>query len=290
MKKKTTLIIVAIVIAIIVIILCGYFFVVDIESKIPNPVKDNIQIETKEYMSRKVFIISPKNGKNDKVILYFHGGAYTAEMTNNHWNFLQNLSNDSKATIIVPDYPLAPKYTYKDVQKMSEALYKDVIKNVGDINLIIMGDSAGGGLALGLTENMSINNIELPTKTILISPWLDTTMSNTQIENIQHNDKDLNKFKLYSAGILYTRCKNEDNNAFVNPINGELSKLKNITIYIGTHDILNPDCHLLYDKAKKVGLDIKIREYEEAQHIWIINNEDDLAKKAYNDLLMEIGE
>ena len=59
-----------------------------------------------------------------------------------------------------------------------------------------MGDSAGGGLALGLEETLSLNNKQLPAKTILISPWLDTSMTNPKIDEIQPRDKVLNKFKL----------------------------------------------------------------------------------------------
>ena len=77
----------------------------------------------------------------------------------------------------------------------------------------------------------------------------------------------------------------------VNPINGPLSKLKNVIIYTGTYDILNLDTHLLQEKAKKEGIDIQIKEYEQAPHIWIINNinkQDELQLKAYQDLVCDI--
>lgn len=289
MKKKIVL---SAVISLILIIFAipGYYFVVDIESKTPGKNIEGIQIETTELMSRKVFTISPEKEKNTKTILYLHGGAYMAELTDYHWSFLQNLSKDTKSTIIVPDYPLAPKYTYKDVLEMSKSIYKDTINKVDSKNLVMMGDSAGGGLALGLEEYLNTNNIELPSKTILISPWLDTTMTNPKIEEVQPHDKELNKFKLYIAGALYSRGISENEKYFVNPLNGDLSKLKNIKIYTGTYDILNPDCYILHEKAKKNGVEIQIKEYETAPHIWIINNDDNLAKQAYNDLLIEMGE
>lgn len=284
--KKLILSIIIISVTILVTI-CGYFFIVDVSSEVPETNIEEIIIETKEFMSRKVFIISPKNENNERVILYFHGGAYMAEMTDKHWTFLQKLCNDTKCTIIVPDYPLAPKYTYKDVLKLSEAIYKDLISKVNTENIIMMGDSAGGGLALGLEETLGNSNIALPSKTILISPWLDTTMSNPKIPEVQPNDKDLNKFKLYVSGVLYSRWISENEKYFVNPLNGDLSKLKNITIFTGTYDILNPDCHLLQEKAQKAGADIKIKEYKTASHIWIINNTDNLANQTYEELALE---
>lgn len=290
MIKRIILEFILIVITVLVVI-CGYYLILDIESKAPEESDTEVSIETKEFMSRKVFVISPQNmEKSGKVILYFHGGAYMAEATQSHWDFLKKIVKDTKATVIMPDYPLTPKYTYKDVLNMVEPVYKEIISKVEDKNLIMMGDSAGGGMTLGLAEKLSINNIELPSKIILISPWLDVTMSNEKIDEVQKNDKDLNKAKLVLAGISYSRNLQKEDEYFVNPINGKLSKLKNVIIYTGTYDILNPDCHLLQQKAKESGveIEIEIKEYETAPHIWIVNNHDELAQKAYHDLVEEI--
>ena len=291
MIKRIIINLIAIIITIIVMIF-GYYMIIDIETKIPQKANESCDIETKEFMSRKIFIIKPKTEQlSKKVILYFHGGAYVAEATTLHWDFLEKLANDTKSTIVMPDYPLTPKYTYKDVFNMVEPLYKEIISKVDAKNLVMMGDSAGGGITLALAEKISQNNIQLPSKTILISPWLDVTLINEKIKEVQKNDKDLNKEKLLIAGISYARDEEGMKSYLVNPINGPLSKLKNVIIYTGTYDILNPDTHLLQEKAKKEGIDIQIKEYEQAPHIWIINNinkQDELQLKAYQDLVCDI--
>lgn len=291
MIKRIIINLIAIIITIIVMIF-GYYMIIDIETKIPQKANESCDIETKEFMSRKIFIIKPKTEQlSKKVILYFHGGAYVAEATTLHWDFLEKLANDTKSTIVMPDYPLTPKYTYKDVFNMVEPLYKEIISKVDVKNLVMMGDSAGGGITLALAEKISQNNIQLPSKTILISPWLNVTLTNEKIKEVQKNDKDLNKEKLLIAGISYARDEEGMKSYLVKPINGPLSKLKNVIIYTGTYDILNPDTHLLQEKAKKEGIDIQIKEYEQAPHIWIINNinkQDELQLKAYQDLVCDI--
>ena len=291
MIKRIIINLIAIIITIIVMIF-GYYMIMDIETKIPQKANESCDIETKEFMSRKIFIIKPKTEQlSKKVILYFHGGAYVAEATTLHWDFLEKLANDTKSTIVMPDYPLTPKYTYKDVFNMVEPLYKEIISKVDVKNLVMMGDSAGGGITLALAEKISQNNIQLPSKTILISPWLDVTLTNEKIKEVQKNDKDLNKEKLLIAGISYARDEEGMKSYLVNPINGPLSKLKNVIIYTGTYDILNLDTHLLQEKAKKEGIHIQIKEYEQAPHIWIINNinkQDELQLKAYQDLVCDI--
>ena len=294
MKKKIAKTIIGIIILIIAIIMLiiSFFLIMDIESKAPEEVQIDCNLETEEFIGRKVFIITPKNErKSEKVILYLHGGSYVAETSSNHWRFLEKLVKDTNATIILPDYPLTPKYTYKDVFTMITPLYKEIIEEVSTDNLILIGDSAGGGMSLALLEKLSSEKVEMPYKTILISPWLDVRLENPEIDKIQKYDKDLNKETLKIAGIAYA---GEDgmNSYLVNPIDGDLSKLKNVVIFTGTYDILNPDVHVLEEKAQKANVELKIKEYDGAGHIWFINNNSgkELDEKGYQDLLEEVEE
>ena len=267
-----------------------YFFNIDIETKEPTQIEEECKIDTYEFNGRKIFTVkNEKNIENKKYILYFHGGSYVAEATQNHWTFLENIVKDTGYEVIMPDYPLTPKYNYKDVYNMVEPLYKEIVEKVGKDNLIIMGDSAGGGLALGLYEKLAEDNIELPIKTILISPWLDVRLENEGINAIEKNDNILNKEALKLAGIAYA---GEDgiNSNLVNPIDGNLSKIANVKIFIGTYDILYPDCKLIKERADKVNGDVEIKEYDKAKHIWLIDNNSDeeTTQKAYNELIEEI--
>ena len=243
-------------------------------------------------MERNVFTVTQKNveeSDDQKYIIYFHGGSYVAEATQNHWDFLENIVKDTGYTVIMPDYPLTPKYHYQDVYNMVEPLYKEIVETVGSENVILMGDSAGGGLALGLYEKMAEETVVLPVKTILISPWLDIRLENKNIQEIEKRDTILNKEALRLAGIAY--AGNDGINRYlVNPIDGDVSTLQNIKIFIGTDDILNSDCHLLKEKADVANGDVEIKEYENAKHIWIIdhNSEEEVTKQAYNDVIKEL--
>ncbi len=290
MIKKVGIIITILLVIIIIIslLLFGYFKFIGLESKTPKEEKSWYSIENKKYMERNVFILTPSdNEPSGKVILYLHGGAYVGEIENEHWNFVEKLIKDTNNTIILPDYPLAPKYTYKDVFNMIEPLYKEIVDKVGADNIILMGDSAGGGMGIALLEKIALESeYEMPSKTILISPWLDVRLTNPEIDKIQKNDKELNKESLKLAGIAYAG-NDGINNYLVNPIDGDLSKLKNLTIFTGTYDILNPDVHILKEKAQNQGINIDAKEYEKAGHIWIVNQKGDkeLIEKAYQDLL-----
>ena len=294
MKKKIAKTITGIILLIMLMIMLiiTIYMLMDIESKAPEEIEIDCNLETEQFIGRKVFILTPKNTqKTNKVILYLHGGSYVAETSNDHWRFLEKVVNDTGATIILPDYPLTPKYTYKDVFTMITPLYKEIIEEVDINNLILMGDSAGGGMALALAERIGEENIQMPSKTILISPWLDIRLQNPEIDEVQKRDKELSKETLKLAGVAYAGEDGIDS-YLVNPIDGNLSKLKNVTILTGTNDILNPDVHVLQEKAKQIGVNIEIKEYESAGHIWIINNNssEELVQKGYDDLIKLVNE
>ena len=294
MKKKIAKTITGIILLIMLMIMLiiTIYMLMDIESKAPEEIEIDCNLEIEQFIGRKVFILTPKNTqKINKVILYLHGGSYVAETSNDHWRFLEKVVNDTGATIILPDYPLTPKYTYKDVFTMITPLYKEIIEEVDINNLILMGDSAGGGMSLALAERIGEENIQIPSKTILISPWLDIRLQNPEIDEVQKRDKELSKVTLELAGVAYAGEDGIDS-YLVNPIDGNLSKLKNVTILTGTNDILNPDVHVLQEKAKQIGVNIEIKEYESAGHIWIINNNssEELVQKGYNDLIKLVNE
>ena len=96
--KAMIKVIIALIVIIIMLTLLtiGYFIIVDIESKAPEEVKQACHLDIKEYKNRKVFIITPKEGTmNPLKILYFHGGSYVAEASKDHWDFIENIVEET---------------------------------------------------------------------------------------------------------------------------------------------------------------------------------------------------
>lgn len=296
-KKRKIVAIIATILFIIVIgdiLIYVYLFKGNITSKVPNDIREKCNIKEEKFQERNVFILNPKGGKKTKKsVFYLHGGSYMAELTPTYWNFLSDLTQDTGATIIVPDYPLAPQYHYTDVFEMITPLYKEVAKKVASEDLIIMGDSAGGGMALALVQTIGQEDeLAKPSKTILISPWLDVTMENPEIKKVQEKDKMLNTELLKLAGISYAGEGEDTKNHLISPIYGPIEECENVVIYTGTHDILNPDVHKLQSIAEKSGVEITVKETEGAVHDWVINKKqkegEDLVEKDYQELAEEI--
>ena len=278
-----------IVLAVLLLVLIIFCINIDNKSSIGKDIETSCNIETIEYDGRNIFVLTPKSEKkNDMIILYLHGGSYMGAMTNEHWDLYKDLINDLGCTIVAPDYPLTPKYTYKDVENMMYPFYEKLVDKIDTENFIFMGDSAGGGLALAITEKAGENNLKLPKRLILISPWLDVRLENPEIDEVQKRDPVLFKPTLKLAGEIYAG-NDGINNVFVNPIDGYIDNLPEITIFTGTNDILNPDVHKFEERLNNYGINIDIRETQGAVHIWILERENGKeeykAEEGYQDLV-----
>ena len=233
--------------------------------KVPRFINRKYNVKTMYIDDTPVYYVYPKETKASKGVLYLHGGAYVHTITIVHWMFLDKIMAKSNCYMVVPLYPLAPAYNYKDTFSVLTRLYDMVISDSG-VNLTIMGDSAGGGLSLALTQIAHEKGLKLFNNLIMISPWLDITMQNPEIKDILPKDPMLD-MSLEKEGLLYAGGENRTN-PYLSPIYGEINLPINMAILIGTSDIAYPDCKKLYFKAKEKGVNINYIEKENMMHCY----------------------
>lgn len=235
-----------------------------------------------------VFTLTSKAGKSKTHILYFHGGAYVQGFVKQHWEFLSMLVHQTHCTITAPAYPLAPQFTCVDAYNMLTPLYKEITSNAGAVNTILMGDSAGGGLALALAQKIKADNIPTPGKIILLSPWLDITLNNPEIKKIDSTDPFLSVKGLRKAGLSFAGDIDVDDFR-LSPINGSPEGVGEISIFIGSRDILVADARKFNTLAKEQGLSLNYNDYKDMVHVWMLLNfpESMKAKRQIIDLIAE---
>ena len=155
----------------------------------PSTILKRCYVHKFQLNGRNAFTLKPKStNTTGKHIFYLHGGAYVQGFNRFHWNFLAELVQRTNCTITAPDYPLAPVYTYKESFDMVLALYKQLFSIINANDLIIMGDSSGGGFALALSQEIRNEKIVQPAQIILLSPWLDISLTNPEIQHLEPND------------------------------------------------------------------------------------------------------
>lgn len=229
--------------------------------------KKEFSISIDQIGKRKIFTWAPKTGKTGKVVFYLHGGAYVHNILLVHWNMIAELIRQTKATFIIPDYPLAPESNYTEAYEMIEAVYDDLTASPIE-ELIFMGDSAGGGLALGLAQKLRIDGRKLPDQLILLSPWLDITMTDPKSREVQGSDILLKISGLVQAGLVW--AGGEDPwHPMISPLNGSFEDLPPISFFSSTNDILIADAHRLMEILESKNIPFNYYEYPGMFHGWM---------------------
>lgn len=216
------------------------------------------------------FVINPEDNSSDLTIFYLHGGGYWSQPLSFHFKFFQKVSQELQAQFILPVYPKAPSFHAIDVHKMIMERYLYLIhdKGIPADKIFLMGESAGGGLALSFLQVLKEQNIPMPKQAILISPWMDVTNTNPAMAEIQPHDPLLNIESLGYGGIIYAGDL-DPKNPLVSPIYGDIEGLPPITVFSGTHDILHADI-LKYSKiASERGEDVTLYTYEKMNHCFV---------------------
>ncbi|MHB1454879.1 MAG: alpha/beta hydrolase [Saccharofermentanales bacterium] len=235
----------------------------------PKLLYSKLKLKKTRVNKRNVYKIRPVTGRTKTHVLFLHGGGYINGFHLTHWVFLHSLASEARCTVIAPDYPLAPEFTFKDTFAMVIPIYKKLVQKAGAENIILMGDSAGGGFALALAQKMKKEGMAQPAQIILLSPWLDITLENKAVIIEDENDPILSIKGLQDIGKAY--AGNADPHDFMlSPINGPVEGLGKISLFIGTKEILEADARKFREIALSKGVDINYYEYQDMIHDWVL--------------------
>jgi acetyl esterase/lipase len=239
-------------------------------------IPDNVQrqcdvLHRKSATGRSIWELRKKNTETQQYILYLHGGAFVHNITKYDWELLNMIVQYTGYGIIVPDYPLAPEHNYKEVYSMVAPIYQELLQHVGSESVVLMGFSAGGGLALSLAQYAKEKSMAQPSQIILLSPLLDARLLNPEIVDIDKHDPYLDIGSLKKALLAYSGG-DDVGNYMISPINGPIEGLAPIHLFIGTHEILLPDARKLVVLAKEKNVQIEYHEYPKMYHAWVFLN------------------
>lgn len=228
-------------------------------------------VHEEELDGYPLYTVSPKTGghSDGKHVLYLHGGGYVLDMTWAHWNFIGRLIDATGVSVSVPIYPLAPESKCENLVALMHSLLQRLVIEHGGQNVSVVGDSAGGGLALALAQVMRDAGERLPAEMILLSPWLDVTASDPSQPEIEPKDplialKGLRCCAEFYAGDL------PKTDPRVSPLFGSMDGLPPVQIFTGTSDVLLTDARRLRDKLAQSGVLTDYHEYEDMFHVWML--------------------
>lgn len=213
------------------------------------------------------YVLNSDKKENTNKIMYFHGGAFISQPAPQHWKFLNRISEDTKTEIWVPIYPKVPYHNADYAYKRLMELYKVFADSVKEGKIILMGDSAGGNMVLGMAQQIKALDMKQPSELVMISPLFDATMSSPKIKEIEPKDVMLGSYGTRKCAEIWAGDK-DIRDPLVSPLYGDITGLGRMTIFTGTHDILNPDSHRFMEKVEKQQIAIDFNEKKQMQHVY----------------------
>jgi acetyl esterase/lipase len=240
---------------------------------LPLLLGETVQHTTYDGMS--VVQITPAHPDGNDVIA-IHGGAFILPPTIFHWIDYSLMAYQTGATIEVPIYPLMQQGgTAGVVVPKIAGLISTEITAYGASHVSVLGDSAGGNLALASVEYLVANNQAVPASMVLLSPWLDVSDTNPNIAYV--HDPYLPPLGSGAQDIGKVWAGNlPENNYEVSPLYGSLKGLPQTYVYSGSLDSVSPDALVLQQEAVAQAAPISFALVNGEIHDWIFLSPDGL--------------
>lgn len=226
-------------------------------------------IKDGEINNIPVLYITPKNPRNDGIIVYVHGGAFTLFDAKSSLYNIVPLSNYSKTKVISIDYTTAPSKKWNQILDEIVTVTSALIKKHKNKKIILLGDSAGGALATSAVLKMKSMKLRTPSALILWSPWSDITETGDTYITLKDAETSFTYDSLlYHAAQAYADSVDQKN-PYVSPVYGHFDKdFPPTLIQGGTKELFMSNFIRLYQAIDQAGGDVTLDLYEGMWHVF----------------------
>lgn len=212
--------------------------------------------------------ISPSNEKSGKVVLHLHGGGYVTGGADSHLMMCIPMAQTLKTKIFLPEYRLAPEYPFPAAVDDAVKVYRWMMtQGYAPKDIILSGDSAGGGLALATILRLRDSGEPLPAAIVCMSPWTDLTFTGPSHITKAKADCVLLTDVLREWAACYAGTETPSN-PLISPLYADFHDFPPLLIQVGSEEVLLDDALTLAEKAKSAGVDVTLKVWDDMWHVW----------------------
>jgi|GEM_PF-239351 len=208
-------------------------------------------------------------GNPGRLIIYLHGGCFALGSVHSHRAMVSHLCHHLGITILFIDYRLAPEYPFPAALDDILEVYHGVLEETPSGDISLMGDSAGGGLAISLISRLHMNGISLPGSLVMLSPWIDLRCSSPSMTENAEKDPVLTRegllryARLYQGGLALSAANPAENMSPVFPPT---------LVIAGSGEILLDDSKRICEIISREQPNTKLSIYEKKNHVWLLED------------------
>ena len=212
--------------------------------------------------------VAPQGALPGRTILYLHGGGYTAGSPRSHRPMVARIAEAAKATAVAADYRLGPEHRFPAAVEDAVAVYRALLeRGTEPRQLVVAGDSAGGGLAMALALALKAEGLPQPAGFLAISPWVDLTQSGASYRTKAQTDPMITKAGLDSAALAYLGGL-DASDPLASPVLGDFAGVAPVLIQTGSEEALLSDSITLADVLAHARVDVRLEVWPEMIHVF----------------------
>ncbi|MFE5708473.1 alpha/beta hydrolase [Rhodococcus koreensis] len=210
----------------------------------------------------------PKDGDEDRAILYLHGGAFVFWSRHSHRKLAGHLAKAVGSPVLLPEYRRAPKHQAPAQLEDAVTVYHWLRRQgIDPARIATAGDSAGGNLCIAVALKLIADDEPLPAAIMPISPWLDMELKGESLDANAAHDKTVSRAMLETLRRL-AMPDDAVSDPLINLLYADPTGLPPILIHVSADEALLDDSLRFAANARSAGVDVTIEIEPEMQHIY----------------------
>jgi monoterpene epsilon-lactone hydrolase len=203
-------------------------------------------------------------------VIYLHGGAYVFGSASHYRNYLWRIARATRAQVLFVNYRLAPEHPFPAALDDAVTAYRWLLADGADPSrIVIMGDSAGGALAVAALFRLRDAGIALPAATVMLSPWTDLAVTGESSRVNADADPLLDPAQARYVAQLYLAGA-DPRSPYASPLYGDPTGLPRSLIQVGSDEIMLDDSVRMAQKMRAAGVDVELEVWPLMPHVWQI--------------------
>jgi acetyl esterase/lipase len=201
------------------------------------------------------------------VVIWFHGGGYAAGSAGGRRAFATELSRAAECRVLLPEYRLAPEYSFPAAVEDALATYRWLLERIAPSRIVLGGESAGGGLVVATMLAARGAGLPQPAGGVTVSPIVDWTLAADSHQRNAASDLFVNTEMLMRAREQFL-SGHDERDPLASPLFGVFSGLAPLFSIVGSDEVLLDDSVRLVEKARAAGVDAELEIFEDMFHLW----------------------
>ncbi|MDY7226365.1 alpha/beta hydrolase [Hyalangium rubrum] len=208
---------------------------------------------------------TPPEVKNEGVVVYLHGGSYVYGSTRTHGDLIARLAEGTGLRVLAPNYRLAPEHPFPAQVEDAVAVYRWLLSTgVKPEQVVLSGDSAGGGLAVATMLSLREQGQPLPAGGVLLAPWMDIECSGeSMLSNARYDWGDKPMLLHWAKWFI---GQGDPRHPLASPIHADLRGLPPLFLHVGSAELQHDDVTRFAQKARAAGVRAELVVWPEMVH------------------------